>query len=383
MTISFRAYTKESRFTDLITAVQHCTLCPRLCNRTKVLSRQNGNPNSAVLFIAEAPGRLGADRTGIPLFGDQSGDNFGRLIGTIGWQREELFVTNAVLCNPREDSGNNGTPTSEEIANCSFYLEMTINVVDPSVVVTLGTSALKALETICPHGITLKESVAEPIPWASRTLVPLYHPAPRALIHRGFAKQTSDFMRLAKLVHPAKGVTKKNFTGRRAAKPFSLDSLGGFEHLVCLLVRTLGRITYFRLTKLLYLIDLAAIDTLGHSITGEVYLRQPDGPWPPALQRRLPALEGMEVVLLSRGKVQMIEPGPSPRFQPHLDDNALRIVAEAVERYGQLNNTDIKTVAYKTSPMRYVLSQEKQGRKMQNFPVIYRDKAAPDTERRD
>ncbi len=380
MNMQLCSFTKESRFADLIGAVQHCTLCPRLCNRTKVLSRHNGSPDSALFFIAEAPGRLGADRTGIPLCGDQTGDNFERLLGTVGWNRAEIFITNAVLCNPREESGNNGTPTLAELANCSSYLEMTINVVNPAVIVTLGATALKALEEICPHRITLKDGVSEPIQWAGRTLVPLYHPGPRALVHRGFAKQTSDFLRLAKLVHPTKGIIKSKATPKKVAATFSVEKLQDFEHLVCFLVRSLGKITYFRLTKLLYLIDLAAIDLLGHTITGEIYLRQPDGPWPPALQKRLPALNGMEINLSSRGGIPMIAPGPCPRFEPMLENAALEVVADIVEKYGHLNNSDIKTVAYKTRPMRYVLAEEKQGRNMRNFAVIYKNKAAPDTD---
>lgn len=377
MDTEFRAFSKESRFADLIQAVQHCTLCPRLCGRKKVLSQSNGDPHSALLFVAEAPGRLGADRTGVPLCGDQTGDNFERLLGTVGWRREGVFTTNAILCNPQEDSGNNGTPTAEEIANCSAYLEMTISVVDPAVIVTLGTSALKALEHICPHALNLRDAVAKPARWAGRTLFPLYHPGPRALIHRGFAKQTSDFLRLAKLVDPAKGLTTRKAGAKKAASVFSVQKLGGFEHLVCLLVRTLGRITYFRLTKLLYLIDLAAIDALGHAITDEVYLRQPDGPWTPALQKKLPALDGMEVTLSTRGRIPMIEPGPCPRFEPSLAEHALAIVADVIDKCGKLNNSEVKTVAYKTAPMRYVLSQERLGRKMGNCVILYKDSVIP------
>ena len=60
----FGSFKRENRFADLIESVQHCNLCPRLCGRTKVLSSANGNIDSKVLFIAEAPGRFGADRTG-------------------------------------------------------------------------------------------------------------------------------------------------------------------------------------------------------------------------------------------------------------------------------------------------------------------------------
>ena len=144
--------------------------------------------------MAEAPGRLGADRTGIPLYGDRTGDNFEALLGNVGWRREEVFITNAVLCNPKKENGNNGTPTREEISNCSAYLEMTITLIAPDVIVTLGATALTALSMLSPHGIELREGVAQVVPWRGTRFFPLYHPGPRATIHRSLTKQRSDFM---------------------------------------------------------------------------------------------------------------------------------------------------------------------------------------------
>ena len=233
---------------------------------------------------------------------------------------------------------------------------------------------------MCPHKLTLRDAVAKPTYWAGRTFFPLYHPGPRALVHRGFAKQTSDFLRLVKLVDPSKGIIRSEMTAKKTMAVFSMEKIKEFERLVCLLVRTLGKITYFRLTKLLYLIDLAAIDALGHTITGEVYLRQPDGPWPPALRKRLPILDGREVVLSSRSGIPMIEPGPCPRFEPTLANDALEVVADIIEKYGNLNNNEIKSVAYRTAPMRYVLSQERLGKNMRNCVIMYKDKVVPGIE---
>jgi uracil-DNA glycosylase len=83
----YKSFSKAARFNDLVESVQHCDLCPRLRGCRKVLSSANGNVESKVLFVAEAPGRLGADRTGVPLFGDRTGDNFEALLGNIGWRR--------------------------------------------------------------------------------------------------------------------------------------------------------------------------------------------------------------------------------------------------------------------------------------------------------
>ena len=79
--------------------------------------------------------------------------------------------------------------------------------------------------------------------------------------------------------------------------------------------------------------------------------------------------------------MSMVEPGRSPRFEPVIDEKLLEIVAEVVSKYGNLSNSAIKTVAYTTTPMRFVLSEERQGRDMQRFPIIYKNKAAPDTDK--
>ena len=90
MICSYPSFGKATRFNDLVASVQHCDLCLRLCSRRKVLSQANGSIDAKVLFIAEAPGRLGADRTGVPLHGDRTGENFETLLGNIGWQRESV-----------------------------------------------------------------------------------------------------------------------------------------------------------------------------------------------------------------------------------------------------------------------------------------------------
>lgn len=376
MTAAFESFSKAARFADLVQSVQHCDLCPRLCSRRKVLSPANGSIESKVLFVAEAPGRLGADRTGVPLYGDRTGDNFEKLLGNVAWRREQVFITNAILCNPQDGNGNNGTPTPEEVANCSAYLEMVIGLVQPDVIVTLGATALDALATIAPHGLQLREHAAQVIPWGRAKLVPLYHPGPRAIIHRSLAKQRSDFMRLAQLVHPVNGILEKK--PKRVAK-VSLFPAGAtpMQQVARTIVDTLGTITYFKLTKLLYLVDLLALERLGHTVASDIYLRQADGPWPPNLDAQLKALAGHELRRYFARGLPMVAPGPAPRCEVDLDDDILDLVAQVLRKYGQHSNAQIKTAVYLTAPMRYVLREEDTGRDMRRKPVIYRNQTAP------
>lgn len=191
---------REAAFAALVERAQSCRLCPRMEGRRRVLSRANGPLAAQVLFVAEAPGRLGGDRTGVPLVSDQSGRNFTRLLESIGWRREDVFVSNAVLCNPRDAQGRNATPSAGELFNCSPHLRDLLAVLDPPFVVTLGRSALAALALIAPHEVELRRDVGVPLAWAGRVLVPLYHPGPRAQLHRTFSQQCADFARLHALV---------------------------------------------------------------------------------------------------------------------------------------------------------------------------------------
>ncbi len=375
MICSYQNFSKSARFDDLVESVQHCDLCPRLCDRRKVLSSANGSIESKVLFIAEAPGRLGADRTGIPLYGDRTGDNFESLLSNIGWRREDVFITNAVLCNPKQENGNNGTPTTEEIVNCSAYLEMVIALVSPDVIVTLGATALSALDLLSPHCIELRHNVAQLVPWRSCRLFPLYHPGPRAMVHRSLAKQRSDFMLLEKVVHPGKGLIERKKARAKIAS--SLPAVATvMQQVARVLLELGGKMTYFKMTKLMYMIDLACFKKFGHTIASPIYLRQVEGPWPPDLDSALEVMQGHEVRRFFARRIPMVAPGPSPRLEIMLEDDILEIVSDVFHTYGSMSNAKIKTAVYHTEPMKFILGEENKGKKMVNKPVLYKDKTA-------
>jgi uracil-DNA glycosylase len=182
---------------QLIRDAQACSVCSRMGCSRRVLTEQNGNWHADVMFVAEAPGRLGAEITGIPLFGDRTGDRFAQLLKAMCWSRSAIFITNAILCNPRDDKGNNDRPTSKEINNCSQLLKRTLDVVNPRLVVALGSVALDALGRIVEHGCQTKLSAGQVIPWNSRYLGVLYHPGPRTTIHRPWVGQVDDAKQIA------------------------------------------------------------------------------------------------------------------------------------------------------------------------------------------
>ena len=193
---------KKETFKKLVRDAATCTLCPAMCGRSAVLSPLNGSPEARVMFIGEAPGRKGADRTRVPFSGDQSGANLDRYLNSIDLRRDEIFITSAALCNPRAESGANRRPTQKELANCSSFLRRTIELVDPRVIVTLGSVALEALKRIQYHELSLKTSAAQIHTWNDRVLVPIYHPSPQVLAsHRREAEQLRDYQVVAKAIH--------------------------------------------------------------------------------------------------------------------------------------------------------------------------------------
>lgn len=176
-----------------------CRLCPAMCERTAVLSEHNGQTAAPLMFIGEAPGRQGGDRTRVPFSGDASGRNLQRYLDAIGLKRDRIFFTNAALCNPRTPTGANRTPTRREVANCSDFLRRQIEIIDPRVVVTLGAVSLAALKSIEYHELILKEAAGKIFNWNGRLLVPLYHPSPQVLAsHRREAAQLKDYRALAR-----------------------------------------------------------------------------------------------------------------------------------------------------------------------------------------
>ena len=163
--------------------------------RRRVLSRLNGSPEAEVLFVGEAPGRQGAELHGMPFHDDTAGRNFEQLLDAAALERDRVFVTNAVLCNPQTAVGNNRPPAAAEIAACGTWLRETIQVVDPGLVVALGAVALRALARIAPHDLRLSDA-GKTVAWWNRRLAALYHPGARARSHRSLEQQIADWRRV-------------------------------------------------------------------------------------------------------------------------------------------------------------------------------------------
>jgi len=321
------------------------------------------------MFVGEAPGRLGADGSHLPFHGDKSGHNFEKLIEQVGVSRYEVFVTNAVLCNPKDEQGNNATPTPGEISNCAPFLRETIEILDPAIVVTLGAVALRACGLIEAHAVSLREHVRTSRTWMRRTLIPVYHPGQRAMIHRSFANQLSDYQFVAETLGRLKKPRKKGGgTKRKAAK------------LGLVAQRTLrgspNGLSYFALHKLCFLAEIASLESTGERLTNAYVIRQKDGPYFVDLHlAKLPVLIPGIQTWSERGKI-MLRLAPQLEFLVGEDQLGLtRRDEEAIEkviaRYGRMPDEELKRVVYLSKYMRALLRKERSsGANLYNAAVL-------------
>ena len=124
--------------------VRVCTNCRLHETRTRAVPGE-GDPETEVVFVGEGPGEQ-EDLQGRPFVG-ASGKLLTELIGSIGWRRDEVFITNVVKCRPP----GNRDPQPDEIAACSVHLRRQLEVLDPAVVVTVGKHSLQHVPTGRTH----------------------------------------------------------------------------------------------------------------------------------------------------------------------------------------------------------------------------------------
>jgi len=190
---------------ELFERAKECRACPGVSPGSAVLSPSNGPVPAGVMFVGEAPGRLGAGRTGVPFHGDESGRRFEALLAEAGLRRDEVFLTNAVLCLLLDAGGRNRKPSTSEAGRCREHLARTIDVVRPAIVVALGRVALDSLGRIEEHGLALSSDVGREVEWQGRLLVALYHPGRQAELHRRWPEQVADWRRLGELTRELNG----------------------------------------------------------------------------------------------------------------------------------------------------------------------------------
>ena len=120
---------------QIITNIKNCELKK---NSTNIVF-SDGNPNSKIMIIGEGPG-ANEDIEGVPFIG-KTGELLDKMLLSINLERENVYITNVVNYRPPE----NRNPTNEEIDRYLPYLTRHIEIIDPKILILLGSSALNAV----------------------------------------------------------------------------------------------------------------------------------------------------------------------------------------------------------------------------------------------
>jgi DNA polymerase len=171
-----------------------CTRCPLHQTRTTVVFG-SGNADAELMFIGEAPG-ANEDRMGLPFVG-QAGKLLDKLLNEIGLERADVFIANTLLCRPPD----NRDPHPKEIEACQDHLYAKIELIEPTMICTLGNFSTKLLrgDTTGISRLHGQEEVRAVGPRVVR-LYPLYHPAAALYTPSTLEMLRADFQRIPGLL---------------------------------------------------------------------------------------------------------------------------------------------------------------------------------------
>ena len=118
-----------------ISLVDNCDLK----NNAKKMVFSDGNIKSQIMIIGEGPGEK-EDEIGKPFVGD-AGNLLNKMLSAININRESVYITNVVNFRPP----NNRKPTSAEINRYSIFLREHILIINPKILIIMGSAAMEAL----------------------------------------------------------------------------------------------------------------------------------------------------------------------------------------------------------------------------------------------
>jgi uracil-DNA glycosylase len=139
------AAAKTAAMAELRDRTLSCQKCPALARSRKSVVFGVGDINSPLMFVGEAPG-ADEDVQGEPFVG-AAGQLLTRIIKTMGFSRETVYIANVLKCRPDTpgQSYGNRKPTVDEMKTCLPYLLEQIKLIQPKVIVALGATAMEGL----------------------------------------------------------------------------------------------------------------------------------------------------------------------------------------------------------------------------------------------
>lgn len=198
---------KQSQLEQIATDIREKNVCPDLAKGATNLVMGDGNLNSNIVFIGEAPGK-NEDLQGLPFVG-AAGKFLNEMLAAAGLERKDVYITNIVKYRPP----NNRDPLPAEKAAFWPYLLKQIQIIDPKVVITLGRHSM---EYFLPgmkigeiHGQPKSVHLGDKDSEQKIVIMPLFHPA--AALYNGSLRQTliDDFLKVPDLIKQMKTLPDK------------------------------------------------------------------------------------------------------------------------------------------------------------------------------
>jgi uracil-DNA glycosylase family 4 len=188
------ATARREELVEFFHELEDCQKCALAGSRTQVVFG-NGDADANLMFVGEAPG-FHEDQQGKPFVG-RAGTLLDTLLGEIGLERKDCWVSNVLKCRPP----GNRDPEPVEIDACKDHLFKQIDLIQPRVVCTLGNFATKLLSGR-PDGITKVRGTPQVRELGGQTvfLYPIFHPAAALRTPAVLEQLRADFQRLPELL---------------------------------------------------------------------------------------------------------------------------------------------------------------------------------------
>ena len=130
--------TKGKKLQELKNSLNKIKNCELKKNSTNIVF-SDGNPNAKIMIIGEAPG-ANEDLEGVPFIG-RAGELLDKMLLSINLDRDSVYISNVVNFRPPE----NRNPTEEEITRYFPYLVKHIEIINPQILILLGSTALNTI----------------------------------------------------------------------------------------------------------------------------------------------------------------------------------------------------------------------------------------------
>ena len=188
------AQSKQAQLNELKEQIIKDKVCPELAAQATQLVFGDGNIDTDIVFIGEAPGK-NEDIQGIPFVG-AAGKFLNEMLAMIDLKREDIYITNIVKYRPP----NNRDPLPEEKEAFLPYLQTQLEIIQPALVVTLGRHSLNCF---LPD-LQISQVHGQPKRYKGLVYLPLFHPA--AALYNGAMRQTliDDFALIPVIIQKIK-----------------------------------------------------------------------------------------------------------------------------------------------------------------------------------